>query len=158
MRAAPKTSQLMQWTEMPMLDPHDMMPQPYMSLWMILWRHVDQISESPLPMAFSHFLSTLGRKGRGRAESTEQTITWRLLHWVTTLVRVDIHVSIKFRKEMQSCIFFLKTGPELTFVANLSSFFFFSPKLPSTYLYILVVGPSGCATRDATSAWFDEWC
>ena len=42
--------------------------------------------------------------------------------------------------------FFLKLAPELTTFANFSFFFFFfSPKPPSTQLYILVVGPSGCA-------------
>ena len=36
------------------------------------------------------------------------------------------------------------------------SFLFFSPKPPSTWLYILVVGPSGCAIWDAASEWPDE--
>ena len=58
-------------------------------------------------------------------------------------------------------IFLNRLAPELTSVANLLlffSFFFFSPKSPSTYLYILVVSPSGCAMWDTASAWPDEWC
>ena len=47
---------------------------------------------------------------------------------------------------------------ELTSIANLP-FFFPSPQsTPSTWLYILVVGPSGSAMWDAASAWLDEWC
>ena len=43
-------------------------------------------------------------------------------------------------------VFFLsfllgKIGPELTLVANLPLFLFFSPQSPSTQLYILVVSP-----------------
>ena len=38
------------------------------------------------------------------------------------------------------------------------SFFFFSPRPPSTQLYVLDVGPSGSAIWDATSAWLDEQC
>ena len=55
---------------------------------------------------------------------------------------------------------FLILAPELTSVANLLlfGFFFFSPKHPSTQLYILAVGPAGCAMWDATSAWLDERC
>ena len=37
-------------------------------------------------------------------------------------------------------------------------FLFFSPKPPSTWLYIVVVRASGCAMWDATSAWPDEQC
>ena len=36
--------------------------------------------------------------------------------------------------------------------------FFFSPKPPSTQLYILVVGPSSCGMWDAAWAWPDERC
>ena len=57
--------------------------------------------------------------------------------------------------------FFLRLAPELTSVANLPLFlffFFFFPKAPSTYLYILVVGPSGSAMWDAASEWPDEQC
>ena len=39
---------------------------------------------------------------------------------------------------------FLRLAPELTSVANLL-FFPFVLKSPSTQLYILIVGPSGCA-------------
>ena len=37
-------------------------------------------------------------------------------------------------------------------------FFFFSPKHPSTWLYILVVGPSGSVMWETASAWLDEQC
>ena len=56
--------------------------------------------------------------------------------------------------------FFLKDGPwaNSSCPIFLFSFFFFSPKPPSTQLYILVVGPSSCGMWDATSAWPDERC
>ena len=41
---------------------------------------------------------------------------------------------------------------------NFSNFSFFSPNSPSIWLYILVVGPSGCGIWDAASAWLDERC
>ena len=52
--------------------------------------------------------------------------------------------------------FFLKIGTW----ANTSCqyFFFFSPKLHSTQLYILVVSASGCAMWDVAYAWPEERC
>ena len=49
-------------------------------------------------------------------------------------------------------------GKEYVFLLFLFLFCFFSPNLPSTWLYILVVGPSSYGTWDATSLWPDEWC
>ena len=56
-----------------------------------------------------------------------------------------------------SFLLFLKIGTRASICCQSSFFpFFFSQKPPSTYLYALVAGPSGCAMWDATSAWLDE--
>ena len=36
--------------------------------------------------------------------------------------------------------------------------FLLLPTAPSTWLYILAIGPSSCGMWDAASAWLDEWC
>ena len=82
-----------------------MMSQPYNHIrlfgWKeIYWSIISSSSVNPLAVCplFHNFYLPLDERAGGKAKLSEKILIRLFLHWISILVRVDAHVSIKFRE------------------------------------------------------------